>query len=47
MIQDKFPVINDEEISIVPINSLLEQEKINNRMARARAGRKRKVLTTA
>tara|TARA_Y100000310_G_C20071097_1_gene529435 strand:- start:118 stop:486 length:369 start_codon:yes stop_codon:yes gene_type:complete len=30
MIQDKFPVINDEEISIVPINSLLEQEKINN-----------------
>jgi len=33
--------------SSTPERSPEEQEKINNRMARARAGRKRKVLTTA
>ena len=30
MLQDEFPTIHDEEISIISIDSLLEQEKINN-----------------
>ena len=30
MLQDEFPAINDEEINIISIDSLLEQEEITN-----------------
>ena len=30
MLENEFSVINDEEISLISINSLLEQERLNN-----------------
>ena len=30
MLQDEFPAIHDGEISVISIDSLLEQEEVNN-----------------